>query len=256
MSWHEGLQIVHAEGRGRHVVATRDIEAGKLLLTEECAASMTFRGEDENDPPPCCSTCMEPFGAETLKCKCCELQHYCSRACLDAGCRAYHSSMGECAAFEAGLETEKDGRKANRREFDFHDVPQRFLIRVLSQAGRWRVPGEPMTCDVINRILALEAHIPEEGSEEHNWLSAIARNTLRLMDESVEIGVAINVTDAAATSKAGEQPLLYGVRQLTRLLCCINCNSHTLYAREVGPLKAAGTAIYVQGERVETLCAC
>jgi len=38
MSWHEGLQVSHAEGRGRHVVATRDIAAGELLLSEECVA--------------------------------------------------------------------------------------------------------------------------------------------------------------------------------------------------------------------------
>jgi hypothetical protein len=56
-------------------------------------------------------------------------------------------------------------------------------------------PGQPMTCDNVNRILALEGHVPTDPAE-HSWLAAIARNTLRLMDESVEEGVAIHVSSA------------------------------------------------------------
>jgi hypothetical protein len=255
------------------------ITAGELLLSEECVAAMVFRDAD----PACCSTCVEPLEtSNAMTCKSCRLERYCSAACMDSGCRAYHSSEGECAAFEAALDAEEAGRReaansatttttTSECEFDFQDLPQRFLVRVLSQAGKWRVPGEPMTCRDVDAILALEAHVPPQDSPRHAWLSAISRNTLRLMDESVDEGVAFQPAAAATTLEpaAGDpgeqQPRRgeenadaairhYGAPQLTRLMCCVNCNAHTLYAREEWPLEPAGTAMYLQGSAFNHSC--
>lgn len=46
----------------------------------------------------------------------------------------------------------------------------------------------------------------------------------------------------------------YGVPQLTRLMCCVNCNSHTLYAREEWPLEPSGTAVYLHGSAFNHSC--
>jgi len=305
MSWHEGVRVAHDDGRGRHVRATRDIEPGELLLSEECVAAMTFR-----DAAACCSRCVGPLDTNKIKCERCNLECYCSRACVESGCRAYHRSEGECAAFEAALEAENPGQRGaadaeviTRGEFEFHDLPQRFLVRVLAQAGKWRGPGEPMTGRDLDAILDLEAHVPARGSPEHAWLSAMARNTLRIIGESVDAGVAYRPA-AAAERDAVDQPpgreeelVLgdqegaeteegyargytvdthseqeeakegsvkeeqevaavhhYGVSQLTRLMCCVNCNSHTLYTREAWPLEPAGAAVYLQGSAFNHSC--
>ena len=43
----------------------------------------------------------------------------------------HHSPAGECAAFEAAMDAECSGGPA----FAFDDLPNRFLVRVVSQAG-------------------------------------------------------------------------------------------------------------------------
>lgn len=260
--------------------------AGDLLLSEECVAAMVYRDAD----PACCSACVEPLELKKeVKCEGCNVERYCSEACRYSSGRAYHSSEGECAAFEAALEAEEAGRReaaeeattsmtsTGERAFDFQDVPQRFLVRVLSQAGKWRGPSEPLTCADVDAILALEAHVPHLDSPEHAWLCAISRNTLRLMDASVDEGLAsrpaataIHGAGAAGEGR-GRQPRKgnvsregemsthaaarhYGVPQLTRLMCCVNCNSHTLYAREKWPLEPSGTAVYLHGSAFNHSC--
>ena len=262
--------------------------AGELLLSEECVAAMVYR--DVN--PPCCSACLEPLDAKSeLRCERCKVERYCSEACRRSGSRAYHSSKGECAAFEAALEAEETELRdavnidttntttaRGEGRFHFEDLPQRFLLRVLSQAGKWRAPGKAMTCTNVNDILALEAHVPPQDSPEHAWLSAISRNTLRLMDESVDEGVAFqpaataqpDVDEGGRGGGWGEERRAvrekieeegasvcddhFGVPQLTRLMCCVNCNSHTLYARDHRPLEPVGTAVYLQGSAFNHSC--
>lgn len=287
MSWHEGLQIAFDNERGRHVKATRDIRpggsrvysqvaplvvllrpvsqpntaTGELLLSEDCAAAMVFR----DAALVCCSACVKPLVNKALKCEKCRIESYCSEVCMDAARRAYHSSEGECAIFEAALEVEETERREKMNEstpsqsnFHFDDVPQRFLVRVLSQAGKWRADGEPMTCQDVEALRALQAHIPEQNSTEHARLSAISRNTLRLMGEPVDQGVVYKPTPPAIFGTRGEEettaPCSYGVAQLTQLMCSINCNSHTLYCRERWPLEPVGTAVYLQGSAFNHSC--
>ena len=252
---------------------------------------MVFRDVDA----ACCSACVKPLEMtkNELKCDGCKLERYCSEACRRSSRRVYHSSEGECAVFEAALEAEDSGRReaanedntttttTSERGFYFEDVPQRFLVRVLSQAGKWRGSGQPMTSADVDAILALEAHVPPRDSPEYAWLSAISRNTLRLMDESVHAGIAFQpaAAAAAAATKPDPRQLLeeqeggerqppkkdeeeegvsvrchFGVPQLTRLMCCVNRNSHTLYAREEWPLEPVGTAVYLQGSAFNHSC--
>ena len=245
MSWHEGVRVVFEDARGRYVEALRDIEsggllfasapsqtppstyqprlfhiAGEVLLSEKCAAAMVYRNAD----PPCCSFCLRFLEKDPPEFRCdgCKLECYCSTACKDEARRLYHSSDGECAAFEAGIEAEAIG-------FEFGDVPERFLLRVLSQAGGWRTPGGPMVVGAgVDRVRMLQAHVPAPDTEERGRLAGISRNTLRLMDESVEDGVRV-------VDPSGDEPATtsrYGEAELTQLLCSVNCNAHTLYAND------------------------
>ena len=238
MSWHEGVRVVFEDARGRYVEALRDIEsggllfasapsqtrpstyqprlfhiAGEVLLSEKCAAAMVYRNTD----PPCCSFCLRFLEKDPPEFRCdgCKLECYCSTACKDEARRSYHSSDGECAAFEAGIEAEAIG-------FEFGDVPERFLLRVLSQAGGWRTPGGPIVVGAgIDRVRMLQAHVPAPDTEERGRLAGISRNTLRLMDESVEDGVRVvdpSGDEPATTSRYGESGVDAAVvqRQLQR----------------------------------------
>jgi hypothetical protein len=76
-------------------------------------------------------------------------------------------------------------------------------------------------------------------------------------DVAAEVGTDAAASDGAgAGAGAGPPPMSYGVSELTRLLCCINCNSHTLYAREdIGTIEEpAGTAVYLQGSAFNHSC--
>ncbi len=267
MSWHEGVRVVFEDARGRYVEALRDIEsggllfasapsqtppstyqprlfhiAGEVLLSEKCAAAMVYRNAD----PPCCSFCLRFLEKDPPEFRCdgCKLECYCSTACKDEARRLYHSSDGECAAFEAGIEAEAIG-------FEFGDVPERFLLRVLSQAGGWRTPGGPLVVGAgIDRVRMLQAHVPAPDTEERGRLAGISRNTLRLMDESVEDGVRV-------VDPSGDEPATtsrYGEAELTQLLCSVNCNAHTLYANDRSSLAPVGIAVYLQGSAFNHSC--
>ena len=264
MSWHEGVQVGIDDARGRYVEATRDIEpggllfcpchspnatvnlpdprllhnAGEVLLSEPCAAAMVYRNAD----PPCCSFCLGTLKEDPVqkfRCDGCKMECYCSAACMDEARRSYHSSEGECVAFEAGMEAEAT------TGFEFGDVPTRFLLRVVSQAGGWRAPGCAMEGPKLERVRTLRAHVPEPNTEEHRRLAGISRNTLRLMDESVQDGVRL------VGIFGGER---YREAELTRLMCGVNCNSHTLYAHDRSSLVPVGIAVYVQGSAFNHSC--
>ena len=67
----------------------------------------------------------------------------------------------------------------------------------------------------------LQAHVPAPDTEERGRLAGISRNTLRLMDESVEDGVRV-VDPSGRTRDVALQ-----ATELTQLLCSVRCNAHT-----------------------------
>ena len=197
-----------------------------------------------------CGACRERRSDETLRCQGCRIERYCSSTCMNTARLTHHSPAGECAAFEAAMDAECSGGPA----FAFDDLPNRFLVRVVSQAGGWRVPGEPAQRGaLIHRFLTLEASVPEEGTVERRLLASIARNTLRLMDESVNEGVKTVDPDASAEGTS----LRLGESELTRVMCCVHRNSHALYAHvgsdgaEAGSVgvesRPVGAAVYLEG---------
>lgn len=220
-------------------------------------AAMVFRDAD----PPCCHACLRRLpreeSDETLRCQGCRIERYCSSTCMNTARLTHHSPAGECAAFEAAMDAECSGGLA----FAFDDLPNRFLVRVVSQAGGWRVPGEPAQRGaLIHRFLTLEASVPEEGTVERRLLASIARNTLRLMDESVNEGVKTVDPDASAEGTS----LRLGESELTRVMCCVHRNSHALYAHvgsdgaEAGSVgvesRPVGAAVYLEGSAFNHSC--
>lgn len=219
-------------------------------------AAMVFRDAD----PPCCHACVRRLPREedeTLRCQGCGIERYCSSTCMNTARLTYHSPEGECAAFEAAMDAECSGGPA----FAFDDLPNRFLVRVMSQAGGWRVPGEPAQRGaLIRRVLSLEASVPEEGTVERRLLASIARNTLRLMDESVNEGMKTVDPDASTEGTL----LRLGESELTRVMCCVHRNSHALYVHsgsdggETGSMdgesQPVGAAVYLEGSAFNHSC--
>ena len=260
-----------SSGAQRHVVAARDIEAGEIIFSEETpAVAMTFRCAHN-----CCHACLRVLSATSkVRCAGCGVEEYCDEVCMAHASRLHHAHDGECAAVEAAVEAIRFG-------FAFDDLPQRFLIRALAQAGGWRgermkesghVAGNGSTDEnnarqhsscstsVLSTLLArLVPHEPERNTEERRWLETVARNTLRLI-------MANNVDGGHLDLEAGE---IVGVDELVKLACCINRNSHTLYSDKqsgqddhYGDANPAGSssspvgvALYLMGSAFNHSCA-
>lgn len=207
--------------------------------------AMTYRDLES----PYCSQCVKPMVDETpVECEGCFLERYCSKSCAEAAEGSHHARTGECATFATAVDAEAATliEGSDHSEFEFDDAPQRFIIRVLCQAGGWRERGGGITGEAtLRRLLKLQSHEPEVDSDEREWLSGIARNTLRLMEQDVDEGVKVfGEKDAPG----------YGVEELVRLMCCVRCNSHTLYASEEWPSEPVGTAVYLKGSAFNHSC--
>ena len=72
-----GLTLREEEGRGRCVVATRELQEGDLVMRSEAFASVELPGTSGSR----CSFCFTRIDGKRLRCSACKMEYYCNRQC-------------------------------------------------------------------------------------------------------------------------------------------------------------------------------
>ncbi|XP_019698178.2 SET and MYND domain-containing protein 4 [Harpegnathos saltator] len=88
----DAISLKYDEHNGRHIVATRNIDAGEIIVTEKCYSSMLLQSNLMSH----CSNCLKVYLA-TIPCKYCTYAMYCSEQCRDIEWKKCHDV--ECAIF-------------------------------------------------------------------------------------------------------------------------------------------------------------
>ncbi len=224
-------RIVEKKGRGRCVVAAKDIEPGVELFTERGFASESFG-------PSVCSYCFRDLGSRTviLGAECNQnvsgAGRYCSETCRSNDAYVY-SLM--CPVLPS-IETVS-------RDCDVDGVLLRLVLKIVST----RIALEKDANLTAEIGQALEAsykafsssngaplfasyqqaydmidHVENAGD---SWKSAVTKALVALKEENKELEL--------FASESGDGSPFYNVEEALKLACKINSNSHQITTREV-----------------------
>ncbi|KAK3259897.1 hypothetical protein CYMTET_31123 [Cymbomonas tetramitiformis] len=218
--------------RGRYFIAARAISAGTVIHKEEPVSAVAFTTST------LCDHCLKPSTDFRCLCPQCGVVPYCSQRCLDAAAQAYHA--GECRAIcHARAAMQNDDHI-----MPFEDVPHRLALRTLIQLSQRQRLGEPQT-----------SCIPPEGGSRTSFLEQLGLCAPLPEEASPQHKSALKMAEALHEASTQIQ-LDVTVEEVLRLLFCIRCNSHSLYASEEGEEDgAAGAGIYVKGAQFNHSCA-
>lgn len=117
----DAIDVNYSEKFGRHVVATRDIEVGEVLVVERPYLKLI----DTDNAHSFCCHCLK-FMWNSIACDCCANILYCSEDCKKISWNQYHRY--ECLVLDMEL-------KYSIKQISAVQLSTRFLLKATNEAG-------------------------------------------------------------------------------------------------------------------------
>ncbi|CAL4069982.1 unnamed protein product [Meganyctiphanes norvegica] len=212
------VKIAYTPVRGRHLVATRDIQPGEVLGVEEALVAVV---RHDNTLSSHCNHCLRRAPCP-VPCPRCSLVVFCSGKCRDRSVLGEHG--GECPVLDSLLLLKLD----NSAALAFRIIAKMRLDKLKQHVAAFAHNGhKPLlqVCRDYRALYYLESHITARPEEELQEATAAAVILTKLLFESCP-NFLKDDNHKSITLTVQDYPLVGA--QFIRLILGIECNSHCL----------------------------
>mmetsp|Transcript_18020 Transcript_18020/g.22708 ORF Transcript_18020/g.22708 Transcript_18020/m.22708 type:complete len:653 (-) Transcript_18020:137-2095(-) len=229
------VKLLQDKVRGRHVVASQDIEAGEVVLESWCYGSSLTVSDVWRSAA--CHRCLHIVTDTIARCGGCGVAHYCSQKCLNSDLPLHRAECACLGPLLQGMPMEEDS------------ITLRLAARIAALASRDEASGSPLSVSwpkyehvesLEDHLETIDTHVREELTKASHTIAECLKSHFEVEPSRILHLLLATQCNAHGVRIAHAHPLLaLGLFPLGSMLnhsCVPNCHHHFVLKRHQFPV--------------------